>query len=68
MSRSVGIWSRSASTSEHGTFGGELHAERDRAAMDAGVLMKCPGVRPRETSAKGGAVEDEQASLPFLTH
>ncbi len=30
--------------SEHGIFGGGLHAARDRAAMKAGILVKCPGL------------------------
>ncbi len=29
--------------SEHNVWGGELHAARDQAAMDAGLLKKCTG-------------------------
>lgn len=29
--------------SEHGIFGGGVHAARDQAAMDAGLLQRCAG-------------------------
>ena len=36
--------------SQHRAFGGERHAERDRAAMKAGVVSKCTPAASRNDS------------------
>lgn len=51
--------------SQHGAFGGEPHAERDRAAMDSGLLVKCPGGRTIRGTISSETVNDEQSLMPM---
>lgn len=51
--------------SEHRTFGGEPHAERDKAAMNAGVLMKCPGLPQPNEPESGEIAGEKQPTLPM---
>lgn len=51
--------------SQHGVFGGQPHAERDRAAMEAGLLVKCAGSRPEPTKAPCGNPGAPQLTLPM---
>ena len=60
----AGVGRKCRRPSEHGAFGGEPHAERDRAAMNAGLLMKCPGVRQPKPADSAKGVEDSQLTLP----
>jgi len=51
--------------SQHRVFGGQPHAERDRAAMDAGFLMKCLGRLQIGVGDSAATVESTQLTLPM---
>ena len=51
--------------SEHRTFGGEPHAQRDKAAMDAGIIMKCPGLPQIAGRGLDKILEGDQLTLPM---
>ena len=51
--------------SDDDSSGGEPHADQDRAAMNAGLLMKCPGFRQPKPVDSAKCVEDSQLTLPM---